>query len=82
MTIELIPVSVECYSGYKADEYPKCIIREGVRLPILQVIDRWYQRENISGFPAADYFKAGMEDGSQCIIKHDLDNDTWYLVTG
>jgi len=37
--IELIPIEVECYSGYKADEYPKCFYRDGTRFEIQQLTD-------------------------------------------
>ena len=81
MITELIPVVVECHSGYKADEYPTCIINGGKRIDISQVIDRWYQIENTSDFPASDYFKVQMPDGNVCLLKHELDADKWYLVT-
>jgi len=80
MITKLIPITVECHSGYKADEYPKYIIRDNNRIEVMQITDRWYQKESTPDFPASDYFKAEMADGNQWLIKHDLDNDKWYLV--
>jgi hypothetical protein len=39
MTTELIPIEVECHSGYKADEYPKCFYWDNNRFEIQQVTD-------------------------------------------
>jgi len=36
---ELIEVKVECYSGYKADEYPICFYQDDQRFEILEIID-------------------------------------------
>lgn len=80
MKTELIPIIVGCNSGYKANEYPEYIIRDNNRIEVIQITDRWYQRESLPDFPASDYFRTEMADGSQWLIKHDLDNDKWYLV--
>jgi hypothetical protein len=54
--IELIPIEVECHSGYKADEYPKCFYWNNSRFEIKKVTDRWYQGEINPEWPASDYF--------------------------
>jgi hypothetical protein len=38
--IKLIPIEVECHSGYKADEYPKYFLRDNDRIEIRQVKTR------------------------------------------
>ena len=38
-----IPIEVECHSGYKADEYPKCFYRDDEKFEIKEISDRWYQ---------------------------------------
>jgi hypothetical protein len=76
---ELMEVKVECYSGYKADEYPICFYHDDQRFEILEIIDRWYQRENNPQWPVSNYFKADTECGKRCILKHDLETDKWYL---
>jgi len=78
--IKLIPIEVECHSGYKADEYPKFFSRNNKRLEITEIIDRWYQGDANPEFPVTDYFKVGTANRRQFILKHDLENDCWYLV--
>ncbi len=69
--IELIPISVKCYSGYRADEYPLCVVIDDVRYDIDRVTDRWYQGDADPQYPASDYFKIETA-GKEYIIKHDL----------
>jgi hypothetical protein len=77
--MKLIPIEVECHSGYKAEEYPKCFSRDNSRFEISQVLDRWYQRETNPEYPVSNYFKVETTGGDQYIIKHDLESDRWYL---
>ena len=77
--IELIEIKVECHSGYKADEYPVCFYQDDQRFEILEIIDRWYQGENNPEWPVSDYFKVDTGCGKRCILKHDLEADTWFL---
>ena len=75
----MISVKVECYSGYKADEYPKCFYWNDEKYEIQEVTDRWYQGDRDPEWPVANYFKVNTTDGEQYIIRHDLENDEWYL---
>lgn len=77
--IKLIPIQVECHSGYKADEYPKYFSRDNSRFEIRQITDRWYQGETNPEYPVSNYFKVETTSGEQYIIKHDLESDRWYL---
>ncbi len=77
--IKLVPIEAECHSGYKADEYPKCFTWNGARFEITQVTDRWYQGNTNPEFPVSDYFRVETDSGEQYIIKHDIENDNWYL---
>ena len=77
--IRLIPIEVECHSGYKADEYLKYFSRGNDRFEIRQVTDRWYQGETNPEYPVSNYFKVETTSGVQYIIKHDLESDSWYL---
>jgi hypothetical protein len=79
MDSALIPVKVECHSGYKADEYPVCFYLGEARFGIIEITDRWYQGDTNPEFPAADYFKVLTFDGNQHIIKHEIKPDRWYL---
>jgi hypothetical protein len=76
----LIPVKMECHSGYKADEYPKCFFHEGIKYEIREITDRWYQVDRDPEWSVSNYFKAETTCGKVFIIKHDLDKDLWYLL--
>ncbi len=41
--MQMIPIRVECYSGYRADEQPRAVHLAGERLEVDDVVDRWYQ---------------------------------------
>jgi hypothetical protein len=79
---DLIPIEVECHSGYKADEYPRCFYLNNDKYEIIEISDRWYQCDNSAGWPVADYFKVIANTGRQCILKHEIKCDKWYLVIG
>ena len=75
----MIEVKVECYSGFKADEYPVCFYRDDQRFEILEIIDRWYQGDSTAEGPVSNYFKIDTTFGERYIMKHDLETDKWYL---
>jgi hypothetical protein len=77
--IKLIPIEVECHSGYKADEYPKCFYWKDKRFDIQEIADRWYQSDNNPEWPVSNYFKVLTTSRDQYIIKHDLEGGAWYL---
>ncbi|NMC38550.1 MAG: cytoplasmic protein [Bacteroidales bacterium] len=74
----LVPVNVDCYSGHKADEYPKCFYLNDELFIITEIIDRWYQGDANPEFPPADYFKITTFTRKQFILKHDLKDERWY----
>ena len=76
---KLIPIKVECHSGFKADEYPKCFYRDNNRIEITEITDRWYQGDANPEWLVSNYFKVITADGNQYIIKHELTEDNWYL---
>ena len=78
--INLVSITVECHSGFKADEYPKCFYRDGVRFEITEILDRWYQGDSNPEFPVSNYFKVKTSAGEQYFLKHDLQRDKWYMV--
>ena len=79
MMIKLIPIEVECHSGFKADEYPKCFFWNNSRFEISQITDRWYQGDSNPEYPVSNYFKVETTGGEQFIIRHDLESDKWHL---
>lgn len=76
---ELIPITVESYSGYKADEHPTCFYLDNDRYEICEITDRWYQGDRDPTVPVSDYFRVETTRGETYILKHDLSADTWYL---
>jgi len=76
---KLILIKVECHSGFKADEYPKCFYLEDKPFEIQEITDRWYQSDNNPEWPVSNYFKVLTTSRDQYIIKHDLECGAWYL---
>ena len=73
-------IEVECHSGYKADEYPKCFYWYDKKYEIKEISDRWYQGDLNPEFPPANYYKVLTTCDKQFIIKHEIESDRWYLV--
>ncbi len=38
--MDFVPIKVECYSGSKADEYPKCFYWGNRKYEIKEILDR------------------------------------------
>jgi hypothetical protein len=68
-----IPLVVECYSGYTADERPVAIRLEARRIVVREIIDRWYGEDHA-------YFKLVGEDRAVYLIRQDRTSDTWELI--
>ena len=69
MTSEL---AVECYSGYKGQQYPQRF-RLGERvLEVLTVEDQWYS-------PSSQYFRVQASDGNVYVLRHNQEQDRWTL---
>lgn len=77
----LIPIIVECHSGYKASEYPIGFYWMNIRYEIKEISDRWYQTQATPEQPKANYFKVRTASMQVYILKHELENDTWFLVS-
>ncbi len=80
--MELHPIQVECYAGYKADETPLRFWRHGMSVEVKEVLDRWHEAGRDPEWPEADYFKVRGGDGQEHLLKHDLAYDDWFLVKG
>jgi hypothetical protein len=66
-------ITVQTYAGYKGDERPVSFSREGRTFRILEIVDRWYD-------PDHSCFKVLVDDGATCLLRHDMNDDTWELV--
>lgn len=71
-----VHLSVECYSGYKADERPlRFSFRdkpEGKVFEVEEVLDQWYG----AGYQC---FKVRADDGNFYILRHQQQEDQWLL---
>ena len=68
-----MPLVVETYSGYAADERPVAIRLGARRIPVQTIIDRWLGEDHA-------YFKVAGEDGLVYLIRQDRTTDTWELI--
>jgi hypothetical protein len=66
-------ISVQTYSGYKADEYPFSFSIEGRKFVVISIEDRWYG-------PDCSYFKVFTDDGNTYILKQIPGNNLWQMV--
>ncbi len=78
--MDQIAVQVKCYSGYKAEEYPLCFYWNDSKFEIDQVLDRWHQWAYSDEWPLSDYFKVHTVQGHRYILKHELEQDKWFLL--
>lgn len=65
-------IKVECYAGYKGDQYPKRFTLGGQALEVLEIEDEWYS-------PSSEYFRVQASDGNIYILCHDQEQDSWTL---
>ncbi len=65
-------IKVECYAGYKGDQYPlRFTLREQV-LDVKKIEDEWYG-------PSSEYFRVLASDGNIYVLRHDTEPDRWTL---
>ena len=83
----LFPIKVECYSGYKGDEYPRCFYIGNNRFDVEEITDRWYQtsaaneqESSASTFPDAYYYKVKTNDHKIYILRHETKDNKWYVL--
>ncbi len=69
-------LSVECYSGRKADERPVRFWLEGKPYLVETVLDQWYDPESI-------FYKVRADDGNLYILRQQTStpDGTWDLVS-
>lgn len=66
-------ISVKCYSGYRADELPRCIIFDSLTVEVKDIEDRWISTDH-------RYFKILGDDGDTYIIRQDTTSQEWELT--
>src|SRR5437870_6259610 len=67
-----LPIYVDSYSGYKANERPRQFELDDALYEIAAVEDQWYS-------PEAMFFKVRTTDGKRYILRHDERADEWTL---
>ena len=65
-------VTVQAYSGYKANERPQRFQLEDRHYEVLEVLDRWYGPESV-------YFKVKAGDQNYYILQYHPGQDEWSL---
>jgi hypothetical protein len=70
-----LPIYVDAYSGYKANERPRQFTLDEQIYEIVAVLDQWYE-------PAATYFKVKSTQGKTYLLRYDEDNAKWTLQSG
>lgn len=68
-----IPLTVESYSGTRADERPVAFRLGERRIAVREIIDRWYGEDHA-------YFKLIGEDGALYLIRQDRGCNLWELI--
>jgi hypothetical protein len=70
-----LPIHVDAYSGYKANERPSQFVLDEEIYEIVAVLDQWYE-------PSAMYFKVQSTEGKTYLLRYDEQEDEWTLQSG
>jgi len=70
-----LPIHVDAYSGYRANERPRQFTLDDEIYEIVSVLDQWYQ-------PYATYFKVRSIEGKTYLLRYDEETDEWTLQSG
>lgn len=65
-------IKVECYAGYKGDQYPQRFVLGGRALEVKKVEDQWYG-------PSSQFFRVQASDGNIYVLRHDQEEGIWSL---
>ncbi len=65
-------IRVECYAGYKGDQYPRRFSLGTQVLEVSEIEDQWYS-------PSSQYFRVCASDGNVYVLRHDEEHDRWDL---
>ena len=67
-----LPIHVDAYSGYKANERPCQFTLDEEIYEVDAVLDQWYE-------PTATYFKVQAVTGETYLLRYDEETDEWTL---
>lgn len=68
-----VSITVQTYSGYRADERPISFTVVDRRFEVREILDQWQGEDHA-------YFKVIADDGNLYIIRHDKAADDWEMV--
>ncbi|MEW6744401.1 MAG: hypothetical protein AB1486_16735 [Planctomycetota bacterium] len=74
-----IPVEVDSYSGFRAEQEPRVVGGWQERIEVAEILDRWYEGGLEPGLPAVSYFRVLGKDGTVHLLRHDVTRDRWYI---
>ena len=77
--LNIKPIQVKSYSGYKGNERPFAFIYQDKRWEISEILDRWYEGGIEPERPVVDYFKI-KAGGEVFIIQYAAEADEWALL--
>jgi hypothetical protein len=72
-------ITVECCSGFKANERPIAFTYQEERREIQEIVDRWYEGGLDSSRPVINYFKVKAADGKVYLLRYQSELDAWSL---
>jgi hypothetical protein len=70
-----LPIHVNAYSGFKANERPRQFVLAEEIYEIAAVLDQWHE-------PSAMYFRVRSTEGNTYLLRYDEGTDEWALQTG
>ena len=65
-------VTVDAYSGYKANERPRRFVLDGHAYEVIEVLDQWYGPDSL-------YFKVRADDQNLYILRYRSLEEEWSL---
>jgi len=68
-----MPMRVECYAGYRAEQEPRAFWCGERRFEVRAIVDRWYA-------PEQRWFKVVVDDGDAYVLRHDEKSDEWEIA--
>ncbi|MEE8184891.1 MAG: hypothetical protein V3T96_00640 [Thermodesulfobacteriota bacterium] len=72
MAVETI--KVDAYSGFKANERPRCFTLGNRTLKVKEIVARWYSEDH-------EYFRLRADDSKLYTIRYYRDTDDWEMVS-
>jgi hypothetical protein len=68
-----MPIRVECYAGYRAEQEPLAFWCGERRLEVRATVDRWVA-------PTQRWFKVDADDGHTYVLRHDEQSNEWEIA--